>query len=454
MGSQDTTALEEQFVWRGDPAYEETRGSMVWQERKPDRYPEAIVSAASVDDVVAAVTWAREHGRQVSARSGGHSWAGTSVREGALLLDVGGLDELTIDADGRRAVVGPGVKGERLDAELAAQGLFFPVGHCPSVGIAGFLLGGGYGWWSHHYGQACLNVEAIDVVTPDGVVIHASADHHQDYFWAARGSGPGFYGVVVRFHLRLHRRPPVVMDTMLVVPGDARAAVFDWAWEVRDRLDTRVELAVFSMNRPTGAGDDQLVLVIAGAALADSEDEAREMLAPIAACPLASLALAQEPPRPTSMAALFAAQDTINPPGARYAVDNMWTSAGAERLSVFVDDVLDSLPTAKSMLLWYHWPAGDLPTDAALSVHSDVWISVYAIYDDAAEDAAHQAWVTELLTRHQHLSDGTQCSDENFAARFFLPMSQESLDRLEQQRAHHDPTGVFPGFPRPTAPAV
>ena len=43
---------------------------------------------------------------------------------------------------------------------------------------------------------------AIDVVTADGELVRASEDENADLFWAARGAGPGFFGVVTRFHLR------------------------------------------------------------------------------------------------------------------------------------------------------------------------------------------------------------------------------------------------------------
>ena len=74
-------------------------------------------------------------------RSSGHSWAGNHLREGGILLDLSGLDEVEIDRDGMRASAQPGCRGNLLDAELEKHDLFFPVGHCVGVAIGGVLLG-------------------------------------------------------------------------------------------------------------------------------------------------------------------------------------------------------------------------------------------------------------------------------------------------------------------------
>jgi len=432
-------------IWKDDDGYERTRTDLVWQERKPTRYPDGIVRTADIDDVVTAVRWAREHGKQVSVRSGGHSWAGTSVRDGGLLIDLSGLDELSIDVDAMRAVIGPGHRDEALDAKLAEQCVFFPVGHCASVGIAGFTIGGGYGWWSQHYGQACLNIEAVDVVTAEGELIHADREQNPDYFWAVRGSGPGFFGVVVRFYARLHRRLPVVMDTMSVFALDLLDDVFRWAWDVRSDLSGPVELVVLPLVLPGGG---ERVLMVGGSATAESEAEGRELLAPIAACPLLPAALDHVAPRVTTMKALFDTQEMVTPTGYRYAVDNLWTSKSADEMLPFLHEAIDNLPTDQSSMMWYHWPAEDLPTDAAL-LHADVLIFCYVTYEDGDRDAEYQSWVTALMAKYQHLSEGTQCSDENFGARFFQPLTKENMEKLERLRDQHDPKHMFHGFPHP-----
>ena len=137
-------SLDGRVLRRGDDGYEELR-RRGHNARKPDRFPEVIVRPESEEEVVAAVRLARAEGLKVKARSGGHSWTASSVRDG-MLVDLEALDEITVDPVSRTATVQPGVKGEDLGAALRAHGLFFPGGHCPTVCVGGYLLQGGFGW--------------------------------------------------------------------------------------------------------------------------------------------------------------------------------------------------------------------------------------------------------------------------------------------------------------------
>ena len=77
------------------------------------------------------------------------------------------------------ARVQPGCRGNELLAALGERGLFFPAGHCPGVGLGGYLLQGGYGWNGRLHGPACMSVEAIDVVTADGELVRADRERER-----------------------------------------------------------------------------------------------------------------------------------------------------------------------------------------------------------------------------------------------------------------------------------
>lgn len=195
--------FEGRFVERGSRDYEAARTDALFNTRYPSRYPTAVLEAVSEADVVAGVRLAKERGWKVAARSGGHAWAGWSVRDDALLIDLAGLQEMTVDVDNLTATVTPAVRGgQDFSPFLRAHGVVFPGGHCSTVGLGGYLLQGGQGWNSRHWGWACENVLGVDVVTADGDLVHADADQNSDLYWAARGAGPAFFGVVTRFHLR------------------------------------------------------------------------------------------------------------------------------------------------------------------------------------------------------------------------------------------------------------
>jgi FAD/FMN-containing dehydrogenase len=202
--------LGRKLLWSGDEGYERARCDGCWNGRKPPRHPAAIVLAEDAEDVAAGVRLATERGLQVSVRATGHGIPNPGVREGALLIDVSRLVSIDLDAHARTAVLGPGVCGRDLDQELDPLGLFFPHGHCSDVGMGGFLLGGGLGWNWRSYGPGCVLVRAVDVVTADGEMVRADESHNSDLYWAARGAGPGFFGVVTAFHVELQLKPAVI----------------------------------------------------------------------------------------------------------------------------------------------------------------------------------------------------------------------------------------------------
>jgi len=133
------------IVCTSDLEYEDIRRSLVWNELKPLRRPALIVQVSSDQDVIEAVRFAREKRLKVSVRGGGHSWVGFSLRDDCLLVDLGRLKSIRLDASGH-AVVQPAATGRELNTKLAVRALAFPFGHCPTVPVSGFLLSGGLGW--------------------------------------------------------------------------------------------------------------------------------------------------------------------------------------------------------------------------------------------------------------------------------------------------------------------
>jgi FAD/FMN-containing dehydrogenase len=150
----------------------------VWNQLAPERRPDVIVRVASVPDVVAAVDFARGHGLRLAVRSGGHAWCGAALRDGGMLVDVANLDAIQIDGPRATAAIGPGAVSLDLAQRLARDRFAFPLGHCGSVRVGGYLLGGGVGWNAGAWGPACAGIEAVDVVTAEGRLLRATADEH------------------------------------------------------------------------------------------------------------------------------------------------------------------------------------------------------------------------------------------------------------------------------------
>ncbi|HEY8339503.1 MAG TPA: FAD-binding oxidoreductase [Egibacteraceae bacterium] len=167
------------------------------------RRPGAVVMAADADDVARTVRIAREEGTDLAVRSGGHSLVGHSSVDDGIVLDLSGLDEISIDVEGRSAWVGAGVTAGAFTTRAAEHGLGVGFGDTGSVGIPGITLGGGVGFLSRLHGLTIDSLLAVDVVTADGELVRADADSHPDLFWALRGGG-GNFGVVTRLRFRLH----------------------------------------------------------------------------------------------------------------------------------------------------------------------------------------------------------------------------------------------------------
>jgi FAD/FMN-containing dehydrogenase len=437
---------------RGEQRYERARRAAVWNARTPDRHPDAIALAANEDDVVSALRDPRTQGMQVGVRSGGHSWAGNHIRDGGLLLDVSRLNTVALDADGMRAVVGTGAKGDELLRALEPHGLFFPAGHCPGVGLGGYLLQGGFGWNGRVYGPACASVEAIDVVLADGTCVHADEQHHTDLLWAARGAGPGFFGVVTRFHLRLVRRPRLVVNSVFLYPLDALEEVFAWAAQIGPQVAREMELMVFIHRDAQG----ELEIAVTGPVLADSEDDARAAVALLETCPARSRARLALPYVEGKLDDLYAGVHAAYPDEHRYSADNMWTHAPVERLLPGLRRIAETLPREPSHMLWMNWLPGTTPPtprpEMAFSVEDDTYIALYGVWEDPAEDARNVAWATERMREMEEHASGIQLADENLGLRPARAIAETQLVRLEELRAKWDPQGRFhPWMGRPVA---
>jgi FAD/FMN-containing dehydrogenase len=111
VGVAHRSPLVGQTLVPGDDGYEAARRDTMWNANVPDRFPERIVQANSIDDVVSAMRAAKAAGQQVAVRSGGHSWSGNHVREGGVLLDLSRLTSFTIDREAMTATAEPGLGG-------------------------------------------------------------------------------------------------------------------------------------------------------------------------------------------------------------------------------------------------------------------------------------------------------------------------------------------------------
>jgi FAD/FMN-containing dehydrogenase len=435
------------ILWRDEPGYEDVRRQAAWNARKPDRYPDVIVQPASGEEVAAAVSLANERELKVKARAGGHSWTASAVREG-MLIDLSGMTDVSYDPERGVASVQPGVTGRDLNGLLAVHGRFFPSGHCPTVGLGGFLLQGGWGWNSRAIGPACISIEAVDVVTAAGELIHADEHHNSDYLWAARGSGAGFFGVVTRFELVCHPRPTAIYTRTDVYSLDDLDEVLAWALEFEPTLPPEFEFAIIGTTPTLPDGrtvHDGPALMIMCMVLMYDDEQARASLARLDECPVLDRALHREAGRAASFTDLYDGPDSIEPEGVRWSADGMWTNAGAATLLPYARELFLDVPTPESHVFWYPWRVQQLP-DAAISVQGELYLAAFAGWHDPSEDERYLGWPVEHMRRMESISEGIQLADENLIARPARYLSPENERRLEALRAQHDPHGRFHSY--------
>ena len=159
--------------------------------------PELIVRPRDASAVAIALRFAVDTEAPVSVRSGGHSLAGFGTHDSGMVIDLRYLSAVRIlDHGTRRVRVGAGATWGAVAGTLQQAGLALTAGDTASVGVGGLVLGGGIGWMVRKHGLSIDNLTGADLVTPDGQLIHADAEHHAGLFWALRGGG-GNFGVVV-----------------------------------------------------------------------------------------------------------------------------------------------------------------------------------------------------------------------------------------------------------------
>lgn len=163
--------------------------------------PLAVVVPRTDADVATAVSFARSQSLPLRVRGGGHGYAGYCTTSG-VLLDMSGMREVAFDADSRTVRLGGGVRGIDAHSGLRRHGHWIPAGNCTGVGLAGYVQGGGFGFYQRRYGLGCDNVIEADLVTADGRTIRTNAQAEPDLLWALRGAGGGNLGVVTSFRMK------------------------------------------------------------------------------------------------------------------------------------------------------------------------------------------------------------------------------------------------------------
>lgn len=427
------------------------------------RIPRAVVHATHPSHVSAAVKLAASLGIRVSVRSGGHSWAGWGVRDDAVLVDLGALPggkhaaggaEAGIDYDERTRIVSapPSATGRMVNGFLQPRGRMFAGGHCPDVGLGGFLLQGGMGWNCKNWGWACESIVGLDAVTADGEEIYASTTENADLFWAARGSGPGFPAIVTRFYL--HTRPlPKMWQSIYIWPIAEYKKVLQWVIDVCPGADEDTEMVCLGQYIPD---HDEPVVMANFLTFKNTQAEGEAALRPLHDHP-------GRPPKPmiesfahaTSLPGQYEPQEAANPAGHRYCSENAYVRNEADVPAV-LEKAFTTLPSRKSFALYFsmnptsrrgHYTAGVGDVGSmALSMQSDHYFALYTIWEDEKDDDKMVGWVQDVMKDVERHADGSYLGDADFQLRRTKFWRDENAARLMEIRRKWDPKGRICGY--------
>ena len=433
----------------GDPAY--AQACRIWNGMI-ERRPAVVVRCTGTADVIAAVNFARETGRPVSVRSGGHNVAGTALADDGVVVDLTRLTNVRVDLDRRTVRAGGGARLGDVDHETQAFALATPFGVVSRTGIAGLTLNGGMGFLTRHYGLSCDNLIGADVVTADGKLVRADAEHDADLLWALRGGG-GSFGVATSLEYQLHDVGPVVFMAIAFYPAEAgREGLHAWRETMRDAPDELMSVALYWTAPPEEPFPPEWhgkpVFILAGC-WSGPLDEAEEAVRPLRelATPIADLS----GPMPYVVAqSLF---DPEYPDGRRYYWKSIYVPDIDDAIAELCDRSAAERPSALSSI--DVWALGGAmrnePEGGSAFAQRDqpFLLGVEANWEAADDDEANIAWARDLYADAKALSPaGTYLNFPGFAeeGEDLLKTSYgDKYDRLKEAKAKYDPENVFRG---------
>ncbi|MEP6262693.1 MAG: FAD-binding oxidoreductase [Gillisia sp.] len=226
--------------------YEEAR--KVWNDLY-DKYPAAIAKCKNSSEVQDAITFARENKVELAVRGGGHDYAGNSVCDEGLVIDLSKMNKVEVDPDAKTADVQGGATIGQLDEATQKYSLAIPTGTVSSIGIGGLTLGGGSGYLSRKFGLTLDSLISAEIVTADGKIVIASESENEDLFWAIRGGG-GNFGIVTSFKFRLHEVGPEVLFFQAYFPFKESSKILKFYREFMEDAPEELQCYAFFLNVP------------------------------------------------------------------------------------------------------------------------------------------------------------------------------------------------------------
>ncbi|WP_240669777.1 LLM class flavin-dependent oxidoreductase [Actinoplanes solisilvae] len=391
--------------------------------------PGLVIQPRDVEQVVAALAFARDQRVPLAVRSGGHGISGRSTNDGGIVIDLSGLRAITVLSEEDRLVrVEAGARWKDVAAALAPHGWALSSGDYGGVGVGGLATAGGIGWLAREHGLTIDHLRAADLVLADGSRVHVSSREHPDLFWAVRGAGANF-GVVTSFEFQVDEVGDVGFGQFIYDASDSAALLEKWgaAMEAAPR-DTTTNLIM----APPRQG--QSLAQVYGVVDSDDPDTIIERLTPLAeVAPLLDQQV-QLVPYAGVMNVPDAAHEGQGDPVARSGlVDHLTPSFCAEAARL-----LEAGTVYFFQVRSVGGAVADVPEDATAYSHRSANFSVVAF--GSSRDELDAAWA-QLGShfRGLYLSFETDQSPE----RIYEAWPEKTLARLRELKREYDPDNIF-----------
>lgn len=276
MRSVDYSGLTGKIIAKESFEYEESR--LAWN-RAIEKYPLVIIYCNNEEDVINAILWAKNNSIEIRVRSGAHSYEGYSTGNDVAVIDISKMNEIYIDENNGFARIGGGVRNREIYEALGSRNYAFPGGGCPTVGVAGLVLGGGWGYSSRFLGLACDSLIEVEMINYEGKKLILNEQSNSDLFWACKGSGGCNFGIITSMTIKLKEK--IKMGTLIYInypniSNEDNIKVIEVLQELYKNLDRRMNLKTAIYNSPERGRGVKLTGLFYGNSI-----EAREILNPL-----------------------------------------------------------------------------------------------------------------------------------------------------------------------------
>jgi FAD/FMN-containing dehydrogenase len=408
-----------------------------------DQKPAVIILAENASDVQKAIALAHSRKLELCVRSGGHSFAGYSVCEGGIVVDLRKMKAFEIDVEKQTAWAETGLTAGEFTKLADKHNFAVGFGDTGSVGIGGITLGGGIGFLVRKYGLTIDNLLAAEIVTADGELLEVNSQKHPDLFWAIRGGG-GNFGVVTRFKFQLHTVNEVV-GGMLILP--AEPAVLSRFMAEATKAPNELSAIINVMPAPPmpflPAEHHGKLIIMAMMMYVGDPESGEKVLAPFRAIakPLADTL------KPMRYLEIFGPEDTSYHPTA--AAQNMFMkTVDTEIAQIIIDRLRDSDATMRVVQLRaLGGKFGQVANEATAFAHrtNQIMVNIAAFYVGPEDQQVREAWVADFA---KLLNQGYSGAYVGFvgkrdAVSTHAAYPKRTWERLVEIKRRYDPTNFF-----------